>query len=147
MKQFEEEFDIEEPAEELEENEGACFEHYRFVIDKGQEPLRIDKFLAFHMDHSSRHRIQLAIKAGYVKVGDKTVKANYVVRPGEIVTFVMPYERRGLEILPENIPLDIVYEDDDVLVLNKSAGMVVHPGHGHYNGTLVNALAYHLGLR
>ena len=154
MKKFEEELDFEEQSEELEENidaldenEGACFEHYRFVIDKGQEPLRIDKFLAFHMDHSSRHRIQLAIKAGYVKVGEKTVKANYVVRPGEVVTFVMPYERRGLEILPENIPLDIVYEDDDVLVLNKPAGMVVHPGHGHYNGTLVNALAFHLGLR
>ena len=74
------------------------------------------------------------------------IKANCIVRPGDIVTFVMPYQRRGLEILPENIPLDIVYEDDDVLVINKPAGMVVHPGHGHFSGTLVNALAHHLGI-
>ena len=147
MKDWEDDIELDGQPDNVEESEGASFEHFRFVIDKGQEPLRVDKFLAFHMDHSSRHRIQLAIKAGYVKVGDRTVKANYIVRPGEVVSFVMPYQRRGLEILPENIPLDIVYEDDDVLVLNKPAGMVVHPGHGHYSGTLVNALAWHLGLR
>ncbi|MBQ1210157.1 MAG: RluA family pseudouridine synthase [Bacteroidales bacterium] len=146
MTVFEEDIDFEEQNDQLEDNEGASFEHFRFEIDKGQAPIRVDKFLATHMEHCSRHRIQLAIKNSYVKVGEKTVKANYVIRPGDVVSFVMPYQRRGLEILPENIPLNIVYEDDDVLVLNKEAGMVVHPGHGHYSGTLVNALAHHLGL-
>ena len=89
---------------------------------------------------------QLAIKNGYVKVGEKTAKANLIIRPGDIIRFVMPYERRGFEILPEDIPLDIVYEDEDFLIVNKPAGMVVHPGHGHFTGTLVNALAFHLGL-
>lgn len=129
------------------EDEGQeMFEHFRFEIDRGQAPMRVDKYLATHMEYTSRHRIQLAIKQEYVRVNDRTAKANCIVRPGDVVTFVMPYQRRGLEILPENIPLDIVYEDDDVLVLNKPAGMVVHPGHGHFSGTLVNALAYHLGI-
>ncbi len=122
------------------------FEHFRLLVDKGQEPLRIDKFIATHQEDTSRHRVQQAIKLGYVLVNDKVVKANYIVRPCDVVKFVMPYERRGTEILPENIPLDIVYEDNDVLVVNKPAGMVVHPGHGNYNGTLVNALAYYLHL-
>ncbi|MBP5397742.1 MAG: RluA family pseudouridine synthase [Bacteroidales bacterium] len=141
-----EEIDYELSPDNVEECEGASFEHYRFEADKGQAPLRVDKFLSFHMDHSSRHRIQLAIKAGYVQVNGKTVKANFVIRPGDVVSFVMPYERRGLEILPENIPLNIVYEDEDVLVIDKPAGMVVHPGHGNYSGTLVNALAGYLGI-
>ena len=118
------------------------FEHFRILVDKGQEPLRVDKFISTHQEDTSRHRVQQAIKLGYVLVNDKVVKANYLVRPCDVVKFVMPYERRGTEILPENIPLDIVYEDEDVLVVNKPAGMVVHPGHGNYNGTLVNALAY-----
>ena len=122
------------------------FEHYRFDISGGQEPMRVDKYLATHMEYTSRHRIQLAIKAEYIRVNDKIVKANYVIRPGDVIKFVMPYQRKGLEILPENIPLNIVHEDDDVLVLNKEAGMVVHPGHGHFSGTLVNALAHHLGI-
>ena len=122
------------------------FEHFRILVDKGQEPLRVDKFITDHQEDTSRHRVQQAIKLGYVLVNDKVVKANYIVRPLDVVKFVMPYERRGTEILPENIPLDIVYEDDDVLVVNKPAGMVVHPGHGNYNGTLVNALAYYLPL-
>ena len=129
-----------------EDEQQEMFEHFRFDIDKGQTPMRVDKYLATHMEYTSRHRIQLAIKQDYIRVNDKIVKANYVVRPGDVVTFVMPYQRRGLEILPEDIPLDIVYEDDDVLVLNKKAGMVVHPGHGHFSGTLVNALAHHLGI-
>ena len=124
----------------------SMFEHYRFPVDKGQKMLRVDKYLTQHMEKTSRHRIQLAIEAGYVRVNDKIVKANYVIRPGDVVKFVMPYQRRGLEILPEAIPLNIVHEDDDVLVLNKEAGMVVHPGHGHFSGTLVNALAHHLGI-
>ncbi len=137
---------VAEDASDAEDSEDKLFEHYRFDIDKGQTPVRVDKFLASHMEYTSRHRIQLAIKAEYIRVNGKTAKANCVVKPGDVVQFVMPYERRGLEILPENIPLDIVYEDEDLLVVNKKPGMVVHPGHGHFSGTLVNALAYHLGI-
>lgn len=139
-----EDLDLEEVSSEDEEQE--MFEHYRFVVDKGQSMLRIDKYITDHMEQTSRNRIQLAIAADYVRVNDKVVKANYKVKPLDVITIVMPYKRRACEILPENIPLNIVYEDDDLLVVNKPAGMVVHPGHGHYKGTLVNALAYHLGL-
>ncbi len=132
--------------ERYEDEEQEMFEHFRFELDKGQAPMRVDKYLATHMENTSRHRIQLAIKEDYIRVNGKVAKANCIVRPGDVITFVMPYQRRGLEILPENIPLDIVYEDDDLLVLNKPAGLVVHPGHGHFSGTLVNALAYHLGI-
>ena len=131
---------------ELLDEEQEMFEHFRLVVDPGQAPLRVDKYMTAHLERTSRHRIQCAIKEGFVQVGDKTVKANYIVRPNDIIRFVMPYRRRGVEIIPQDIPLNIVYEDDDVLVLNKPAGMVVHPGHGHYEGTLVNALAFHLGL-
>lgn len=133
-------------ADNIDDEQQEMFEHFRFEADKGQSLIRVDKYLAAHMENTSRHRIQLAIKQDYIRVNDKVVKANYVVKPGDIITFVMPYERRGFEVRPENIPLDIVYEDDDLLVLNKPAGLVVHPGHGHFSGTLVNALAYHLGL-
>lgn len=129
-----------------EDEEQGMFEHFRFVVDPGQAPIRIDKYMSAHMEDTSRHKVQCAIKEGYVHVGDKVVKANYIVRPGELIRFMMPYRRRGVEILPQDIPLDIVYEDDDVLVVNKAAGMVVHPGHGHFEGTLVNALAHHLGI-
>ncbi len=129
----------------LDEEQGM-FEHFRLNVDKGQAPMRVDKYMAIHLEDTSRHRIQLAIKNSYVLVNDKVVKANYIVRPMDVIRFVMPYQRRGLEILPEDIPLDIVYEDDYLLVVNKPAGMVVHPGHGHFSGTLVNALAFHLGL-
>ena len=135
-------------ADELqpEDEEQGMFEHFRFVVDQGQAPIRIDKYMSAHMEDTSRHRVQCAIKEGYVHVGDKVVKANYIVRPGELIRFMMPYRRRGVEILPQDIPLDIVYEDDDVLIVNKPAGMVVHPGHGHFESTLVNALAFHLGI-
>ena len=129
-----------------EDEEQGMFEHFRFVVDPGQAPIRIDKYMSAHMEDTSRHKVQCAIKEGYVHVGEKVVKANYIVRPGELIRFMMPYRRRGVEILPQDIPLDIVYEDDDVLIVNKPAGMVVHPGHGHFEGTLVNALAHHLGL-
>lgn len=125
--------------------ESPLFEHFRLVADKGQAPIRVDKYIATHTEDTSRHRVQLAIKMGYVFVNDKLAKANTIIRPCDVIRFVMPYERRGVEILPEDIPLDIVYEDEDLLVVNKAAGMVVHPGHGNYNGTLVNALAFHLG--
>lgn len=131
---------------ELDDEEQGMFEHFRLTVDKGQNPMRLDKYMSTHLEDTSRHRIQCAIKEGYVKVGDKTAKANLIVRPDDVIRFVMPYRRRGLEILPQDIPLDIVYEDDDVLVVNKPAGMVVHPGHGHFEGTLINALSYHLGI-
>ena len=134
-----------EDLQPLDEEQGM-FEHFRLNVDKGQAPMRVDKYMAIHLEDTSRHRIQLAIKNSYVLVNDKVVKANYVVRPLDVIRFVMPYQRRGLEILPEDIPLDIVYEDDYLLIVNKPAGMVVHPGHGHFSGTLVNALAFHLGI-
>ena len=129
------------------DQEQEMFEHFRYEALGKQDPIRVDKYLAGQMEGTSRSRIQLAIKAGFVRVNDRPVKANYVVRPRDVITFVMPYRRRGTEILPENIPLDIPYEDEQLLIINKPAGMVVHPGHGHYGGTLVNALAYHLGMR
>ena len=128
-------------------DEQGMFEHFRMNVDKGQTPLRIDKFMSCHLMDTSRHRVQLAIRNGYVKLNDKQAKANMIVRPGDVIRFVMPYERRGFEVLiPEDIPLTIVYEDPYVMVVNKPAGLVVHPGHGHFEGTLVNALSYHLGI-
>lgn len=128
------------------DDEQGMFEHFRLNVDKGQEPMRVDKYMSTHLEDTSRHRIQCAIKEQYVRVNEKIVKANYIVRPGDLIRFVMPYRRRGMEILPQDIPLNIVYEDDDFLLVNKAAGMVVHPGHGHFEGTLINALAYHLGI-
>lgn len=130
---------------ETEEAESGLFEHYRFVVDRGQQLLRIDKYLTAHLEKTSRHRIQLAIDADYVRVNDKIVKANYRVKPLDVITILLPFVRRGFEILPEKIDLDIRYEDDDVLVVNKPAGLVVHPGCGHYTGTLLNGLAFYLG--
>lgn len=126
--------------------EEELFEHFRLVVDQGQAPMRIDKYMSAHMEDTSRHRVQQALKEGYVYVGDNLVKANYIVRPGDVIRFVMPYRRRGMEIIPQDIPLNIVYEDDDVLIVNKPAGMVVHPGHGNYEGTLINALSHYLGI-
>ena len=128
-----------------EDEQQEMFEHFRLTVDSGQAPLRVDKYLSDHLRDTSRHRVQLAIEAEYVRVNDKVVKSNYKVRPLDVITLMMPYRRRGIEIKPEPIPLDIVYEDEDLLVVNKPAGMVVHPGHGNYSGTLVNALAYDLG--
>jgi len=122
------------------------FEHFRFVVDNGQAPMRIDCYMSSHMEDTSRSRIQQAIKESYVRVNGVVVKANYVIRPGDIIQFVMPYKRRGMEVLPQDIPFNIVYEDEDVLVVNKEAGMCVHPGHGNFDGTLVNALAHYLGI-
>ena len=129
------------------DEEQGMFEHFRMNIDAGQTPMRIDKYMSCHLEDTSRHRVQVAIKNGYVKLNDKQAKANMIVHPGDVIRFVMPYERHGFEVLPEDIPLNIVYEDNDFLIVNKPAGMVVHPGHGHFNGTLVNALAFHLGIK
>ena len=122
------------------------FEHFRFVADKGQGPVRVDKFLVDHMNGSSRNRIQQAAEAGWILVNGKVAKVSYKVKPLDVVQIMMDRPKHSSEIVPEDIPLDIVYEDDDLLVVNKPAGMVVHPGHGNYTGTLVNALAFHLNL-
>ncbi len=136
-----EKFDSE--VNELEEDNDGLYEHFRFVADKGQTLLRVDKFLVARIEKSSRNRIQQAAEAGCILVNGKAVKSNYRVKPFDIVSVVMDRPRYELEIIPEDIPLDIVYEDDFVLVVNKPPGLVVHPGHGNYHGTLVNALAYH----
>ena len=121
----------------------GMYEHFRFVADKGQQLLRVDKFLVDHMQKASRNRIQQAADAGCILANGKAVKSNYRVKPDDVITVVMDRPRYEFEIIAEDIPLDIVYEDDDVLVVNKPAGLVVHPGHGNYCGTLVNALAWH----
>ncbi len=126
------------------EQQDELFEHFALIVDKGQSLLRIDKFLTNRMEGTSRSRIQAAADAGSIVVNGQAVKSNYRVKPLDKISIVLPYPRRELEILPENIPLDIVYEDDHLLIVNKPAGMVVHPGHGNYDGTLVNALAWHL---
>jgi len=119
------------------------YEHFRFVADKGQQFLRVDKFLVARMEKTSRNRIQQAADADCIIVNGRPVKSSYKVKPDDVVQIVMDRPRYELEIIPEDIPLDIVYEDDYVLVVNKPAGLVVHPGHGNYSGTLVNALAWH----
>jgi 23S rRNA pseudouridine1911/1915/1917 synthase len=131
--------------QELEEEEGidGLYERHRFVSDKGQTPLRIDKFLMTKIANASRNKIQDGIESGFVTVNDVVVKANYKVKPLDIITVSMDEPPRDTEIIPQNIPLDIVFEDEDLLVVNKPAGMVVHPAHGNWDGTLVNALVYH----
>lgn len=130
--------------EQLEEGqEQELFEHHAVTVDPGQDLLRIDKFLLDKIPNTSRNKLQVAAKNGNIMVNDQPVKSNYKVKPGDQVSIVMPYPVREVELLPEDIPLDIVYEDDAVIVLNKAAGMVVHPGFGNYTGTLVNALMHH----
>ena len=119
------------------------YEHFRFEADKGQQLLRVDKFLVTRMQKTSRNRIQQAADAGCIIVNGKPVKSSYKVKPDDVVSIVMDLPRYDCEIIAQDIPLDIVYEDKWVLVVNKPAGLVVHPGHGNYSGTLVNALAWH----
>ena len=126
-----------------EQDKRELFEHFRFVADRGQGPLRVDKFLVDRIVGTSRNRIQKAADEGCILVNGKPEKCNYKVRPCDVVQVMMDRPRHSTEIIPEDIPLDIVYEDDDLLVVNKPAGMVVHPGHGNYTGTLVNALAHY----
>ena len=119
------------------------FEHYRFKADPGQSVVRIDKFLFSRMENTSRTRIQNAANAGNILVNDNPVKPSYKIKPDDVVQIVLPTPPREIELIPENIPINIVHEDDDVVVVNKEAGMVVHPGYGNYTGTLVNALMWH----
>jgi 23S rRNA pseudouridine1911/1915/1917 synthase len=126
------------------EGDATLYEHLRMEVDAGQAPLRIDKFLAEHTQHSSRNRIQTAADAGCIWVNGKPVKSNYKVRAGDVITLMLSQPKRDSTIHAEDIPLDIVYEDDDLMVVNKPAGMVVHPGAGNFSGTLINAVAWHL---
>jgi 23S rRNA pseudouridine1911/1915/1917 synthase len=127
----------------IDQAEQELFEHYRFKADPGQSLLRIDKFLSDRLENSSRTRIQNAANAGNILVNNNPVKPNYKIKPGDIVQVVLPTPPREIELIPQDIPLNIVYEDDDVLVVNKEPGMVVHPAYGNYTGTLVNALMWH----
>jgi 23S rRNA pseudouridine1911/1915/1917 synthase len=120
------------------------FEHFKFTADPGQKPMRIDKFLRDRIQNASRTKIQQAADEGFITVNDKPIKSNYKVRPGDEIVVMKDHEPKETELVAENIPLDIVYEDESLIVLNKEAGMVVHPGYSHEAGTLVNALKYHL---
>ncbi len=127
----------------MDEQEQEMYEHYQFHADPGQKPLRIDRFLVVRIENASRSKIQDAAQAGFILVNGESVKPNYKVKPGDEVRVMMSQPPREIEIIPENIPLSIVYEDDALIVVNKPAGLVVHPGYGNYTGTLVNALAWH----
>jgi 23S rRNA pseudouridine1911/1915/1917 synthase len=135
---------IEEEIEDTEsQEEQELFEHFRFEVSAGTKPIRIDKYLANSIQNASRSKIQNAIDAESVLVNEKLTKASYKIKPDDIISVVFPDPPKDTTIAPENIPLNIVYEDDDVLIVNKVAGMVVHPGYNNVTGTLVNALAYH----
>lgn len=125
------------------DEENELYEHHRIEVDPGQTPIRIDKFLTNRLEQISRSRIQQAAEANCILVNNKPVKANYKVKPNDVISIVLPYPPNEYDLIPENIPLDIVYEDEDLIVINKPSGMVVHPAKGNYYGTLVNALLYH----
>ena len=131
--------------DELERSDEDLYEHFRFKADPGQEIIRVDKFLLDRLSNTSRSKIQTAAKNGTVHVNGAIIKQNYKVKPGDEVAIVLPYPIRQLELIPQDIPLSIVFEDDELIVVNKPANMVVHPGYGHYSGTLVNALVHHFG--
>lgn len=133
-----------EEIEEQDDESGLLYEHLRIVVDKGQVPVRIDKFMTDKLQYSSRNRIQKAADAGFVHVNDHPVKSNYKVRPEDVITLMLDRPRHENTIEAEDIPLDIVYEDNELLVIDKPAGMVVHPGAGNFHGTLINAVAWHL---
>jgi 23S rRNA pseudouridine1911/1915/1917 synthase len=130
-------------TEEEQDDQQVLFEHFRFKIDPGQSLVRIDKFLTERIENASRTRVQNAANAGNILANNKPVKPNYKVKPGDLIQVVLPTPPREIELIPQNIPINIVYEDDDVLVVNKEPGMVVHPAYGNYTGTLVNALMWH----
>jgi 23S rRNA pseudouridine1911/1915/1917 synthase len=131
--------DLDEPEE--------LYERFSIIVDKGQEPLRLDKFLVARIENATRNKVQKAIESGRVLVNTKPVQPNYKIKPADNIIVYSDKEVQGEEIIPENIPLNIAYEDSDVLIINKSAGMVVHPGCGNYTGTLINGVAYYLTLQ
>ena len=125
------------------ENHSDLFEHYDFTASSGQTPLRVDKFLMNFIENASRNKIQKAAQSGNILVNNQSVKSSHKVKAGDKVSVVYSYPKQTNELIPQNIPINIQYEDKDLLIVNKEAGMVVHPGFGNYDGTLVNALAYH----
>ena len=130
--------------EELADNqEQELFEHYRYVVDPGQSMLRIDKYLASRIENVSRTRVQTAAQAGNILVNETPVKPNYRVKPLDVIQILLPNPPRDIELIPQDIPVSVVFEDDDLIVVDKAAGMVVHPAYGNYSGTLMNALMYH----
>lgn len=136
--------EFDEETEELNgDEEQALFEHHKLKVEKGQEMIRIDKYLMMRVANSTRTKIQNACEAGFVLVNGKPVKSNYRAKPFDEISIMLTTPPRSIEVVPENIPIDIVYEDDYLVIVNKKAGMVVHPAYGNYTGTLVNALAYH----
>lgn len=130
-------------SDNLDNTNDDLYEHYKFVADKGQQPLRVDKYLMNKVENATRNKIQKAAKDGNIFVNDIAVKSSYKVKGNDVVTVLFEHPPYEYLLVPEDIPIDIVYEDDDLLVVNKPAGMVVHPGHGNYSGTLINALTFH----
>ncbi len=134
---------MEDIIREQDNDEEELYEHFNIKVDLGQETVRIDKFLIDRLPNTSRNKIQSSAKNGNIRVNGLVVKSNYKVKPKDEVSIVLPYPVREIELIPENIPLHVVYEDDSLVIVNKQANMVVHPGYGNYKGTLVNALVYH----
>ena len=132
------ESDLPETSEQEE-----LYEHYRITVEKGKTPLRIDKYLMSRIENSSRNRLQNACDADCILVNGKPVRSSYKVKPADEIVIVLPEPVREFEVIPQNIPIDIIFEDEDIIIVNKPPGLVVHPAYGHYSGTLVNALAYH----
>ncbi len=135
--------EIEDEGLEGHEDDQEMFEHIRIVVDKGQDLLRIDKFLTNHTKNATRSKIQQSAENGNILVNDKPIKSNYKVKPFDVISVVFAHPPREIELIAQNIPINIVYEDDDLIMINKTPGLVVHPGYGNYSGTLVNALVYH----
>jgi 23S rRNA pseudouridine1911/1915/1917 synthase len=127
----------------LDDEEVPLFEHYKLSVDQGQAPVRIDRFLTDRLSNATRNRVQNAIEKGTVQINGQATKANYKIKPGDVITIMLEETKKDFEVVPEKIPLDILYEDKDLLIVNKPAGMVVHPAHGNWTGTLVNGLAYY----
>jgi len=136
--------DSESETPGISDEPNELYEHFHFVVDKGQALCRIDKYLMAKIENASRNRIQNAAHAGNILVNEKVIKPNYRVKPMDVISIVMAYPPRDTEIYPEDIPVNIVYEDEDIIVVNKDSGMVVHPGHGNFTGTLQNALLFHM---
>lgn len=135
---------MQEDFKDLEEEDNdELYEHHRLVADSGQKPLRVDKYLGNLLANTSRNKIQQAAEAGNIRVNGKAVKSNYKVKAGDVTQVVFSFPPREIELIPEDIPLNVIYEDDYLIVINKESGMVVHPGYGNYDGTLVNALIHH----
>lgn len=134
--------ETEEDVEAIEEDR-ELFEHFRIEVEKGQEMIRIDKYLSNRIKNSSRSKVQNAADSGTVLANGKPVKSNYKIKPGDVLSIVLPHPPREIDLIPQNIPIEIIYEDTDIIVVNKAAGMVVHPAYGHYSDTLINALVYH----